>query len=312
MPGPLNLVPLERLAAEQFGVFTYAQAISAAISRSSLRVRRANGTVIEILPMVYRFHAVAESFEQRMMAAYLWGGPDAVISHSTAGSVWGLDGVVPGAVHLTLRRHTCSPAPWIIVHVAATLPSRKQGPFRLTTVPQTLLGMASEREPRLSTIMDDAIHRRLTTVAKVQALLDESPPGTRGLRALRALVAQYDRGPAIESALEARLLKLIRRHRLPEPVRQHVVIGPGRSKMRLDFAYPHLKLAVECDGFAYHGARGDWQKDLERRNRLTIAGWRVIHVTWDRISQHPGAVIRELRRALDAADSPPFRVSGSW
>ncbi|HVF12690.1 MAG TPA: DUF559 domain-containing protein [Actinomycetota bacterium] len=305
MPGPQDLVPLERIAAKQFGVFTYDQALSVDISRSCLRVRRANGAVIEMLPLVYRFNAVAESFEQRIMAAYLWGGRDAVISHSTAGLIWGCDGVAPGPVHLTLAMHTRSPDSWMIVHTG-TPPSRKRALFRVTTMPQTLLGMASERLPRLGTIFDDAIHRRLTTIDDVRALMDESPPGTRGLRGLRALVAQYDTGPALESALEARLLKLIRQHRLPEPVRQHVVLGPNGSKIRLDFAYPHLKLAIECDGFAYHGARGDWQKDLDRGNRLTIAGWRVIHVTWEQVCKHPEAVIRQIRAALDAADPTTF------
>ncbi len=44
----------------------------------------------------------------------------------------------------------------------------------------------------------------------------------------------------------------------------------------LDFANPKAKVAIECDGAAYHT---DWQKDQARDKALNAAGWVVFRFT---------------------------------
>ena len=36
-------------------------------------------------------------------------------------------------------------------------------------------------------------------------------------------------------------------------------------------------LAIETDGYRWHAGKARWQKDLSRRNRLTVVEWRVMH-----------------------------------
>lgn len=95
-----------------------------------------------------------------------------------------------------------------------------------------------------------------------------------------------------------RLLRCIRRGRLPEPARQFEVRDRGKLFARVDLAYPDVRLAIEADGYRYHSGRVAWQRDLERRNSLTSLGWRVIHVTWNDVVSGGERVLVEIRQAL--------------
>jgi len=99
--------------------------------------------------------------------------------------------------------------------------------------------------------------------------------------------------------LEDALLRVLRRGGLPEPVRQYEVAG-----VRLDFAYPHLRLGIEADSRIWHGGRLDVQRNSDKANVLMARGWRVLHVTWfdllQRWRQVVGAVSDELAVACPA------------
>jgi very-short-patch-repair endonuclease len=64
-------------------------------------------------------------------------------------------------------------------------------------------------------------------------------------------------------------------------------------------------VALECDGYRFHGARHQWKRDLERRTALGRLGWRVLHFTWDDVRDRPEWVVDEVRRSLRA--DPPQR-----
>lgn len=50
----------------------------------------------------------------------------------------------------------------------------------------------------------------------------------------------------------------------------------GRN-FRIDCALPELWLALEMDGWQYHGKyKGNFQADRERQNLLVIEGWRIL------------------------------------
>lgn len=52
----------------------------------------------------------------------------------------------------------------------------------------------------------------------------------------------------------------------------------------LDFANPKAKVAIECDGAAFHT---DWQKDRARDNILGEDGWTVYRFTGRQCAQEP-------------------------
>jgi very-short-patch-repair endonuclease len=69
---------------------------------------------------------------------------------------------------------------------------------------------------------------------------------------------------------------------------------------RLDFAWPLLLLAVECDGFEHHGRRLVWKRDRRRIAALELQG-RIIHVTWDDITSRPNETVARIQLALTRA-----------
>lgn len=50
-----------------------------------------------------------------------------------------------------------------------------------------------------------------------------------------------------------------------------------RRRFRLDIAYPWHGVAIESDGWNWHGRYlGDFKRDRERDRLLTLSGWRVL------------------------------------
>jgi Transcriptional regulator, AbiEi antitoxin len=98
----------------------------------------------------------------------------------------------------------------------------------------------------------------------------------RGCRQLRDLVPRAT--PLAESPGESWTRLAILDAGLPAPSLQWGVELPAYGAVRLDLAYPHLKIAVEYDGEEFHGAahRGH---DARRRAALRREGWCVIVVT---------------------------------
>lgn len=77
---------------------------------------------------------------------------------------------------------------------------------------------------------------------------------------------------------------------------EHAV--PGR-KYRVDIAVPESMLAIEVDGWEWHGKhKGDFQRDRERQNLLTIHGWRILRFTAKDIRQDLAGCIEMVQLAL--------------
>ena len=68
----------------------------------------------------------------------------------------------------------------------------------------------------------------------------------------------------------------------------------GRLITVPDFAWPDLKLAVYCDGFAVHGNRDTLELDSRKRNFLVSHGWMVLSYWGRTILKDPGACARQV------------------
>ena len=134
--------------------------------------------------------------------------------------------------------------------------------------------------------------RGFAALPSVRALAEEQRG--RGCRRARAACALAD-GRA-ESPQETRLRLLLVRSSLPTPIAQFTVRDPGGLVARVDFAWPHLRVALEYDG-AWHGGPGQFAEDRQRLNRLTAAGWRVVFVTAADL-HHPEALLSRLAAVL--------------
>jgi hypothetical protein len=112
----------------------------------------------------------------------------------------------------------------------------------------------------------------------------------------RHVLSTVDAGSGSVPESEARLL--FASAGLPAPTTQFVVRDGHRFIARLDFAWEEALLAVEIDGFAYHSASGDFQRDRSRQNIVQLQGWLVLRFTVADIRDNPDEVVAQIRSAL--------------
>lgn len=108
---------------------------------------------------------------------------------------------------------------------------------------------------------------------------------------LQALNVSRSSPPTSDTPIEKALLEAIRAGgRLPEPVAQFSYVDASGKQLTIpDFAYPDRKIAIYCDGFAYHGNREVLEKDAVRRNLLQSKGWAVLTFWGRQILRNPQA-----------------------
>jgi hypothetical protein len=174
--------------------------------------------------------------------------------------------------------------------------------LRVTEMSRTLFDVASEVSHEvLEEALDDALRRGLVSLARMKLRLAEHEgkrlPGVKRMRAL--IEGRAGQGSIPESVFETRLLRLLSEAGLPRPVIQHEIKDSGRLVARVDFAFPQSMVAVEADGYRWHGGRRGWERDLARRTRLASLGWRVLHVTWTDLTNRPEQTLDLVRGALD-------------
>lgn len=74
-----------------------------------------------------------------------------------------------------------------------------------------------------------------------------------------------------------------------------VSIGP----YRVDFAYFHGRMVVECDGHEWHSTKEARTRDAERDRYLMKEGWKVIRVTGSEIHSNLDKCIRDIEEIFD-------------
>jgi very-short-patch-repair endonuclease len=95
------------------------------------------------------------------------------------------------------------------------------------------------------------------------------------------------------SGLESRLLRLCRRHRLPNPA-----VNAPVGQFVVDFLWREQRLIVEVDGWESHRTRSAFEADRARDARLKLLGYDVLRFTWRQITSDPAAVARTIGALL--------------
>ncbi len=75
----------------------------------------------------------------------------------------------------------------------------------------------------------------------------------------------------------------------------------GTIVAEIDFADPHLRIAIEVDGRAFHSDHRSFERDRRRQNMLVLKGWMILRFTWERIVHDPQGVIAEVDAAIEHA-----------
>jgi very-short-patch-repair endonuclease len=248
-------------------------------------------------PGTLRHAAFTVTWEGKLWAIQLWAGPSGVISHEAAGALYGLDGCRAGVVAVTLPRGTRHHHRLVPMHETThgiVMPRTRDG-LRLASPEQTIVDLAHVRPYGDA---DDALHsalrKNLTTLDRVAALLDGRP----GTTAAREMVALATGSRPRDGKFEGDFIRRARARGFRFTAQFEVRVDGHRYF--LDFADPLRKIAIELDGFESHATRKGFQHDATRSTLLTLAGWRVLHFTWEDICDRPDWVLDCIRRAVAA------------
>lgn len=87
--------------------------------------------------------------------------------------------------------------------------------------------------------------------------------------------------------------------RLEGAVREFKGAIPDR-KHRIDIAIPAVRLAIEVDGWEWHGKhKGDFTRDRVRQNLLTQHGWRILRFTAGQIRKDVAECVDMIERSIE-------------
>ena len=296
------------LAERQHGVVGRAQLLELGIGSRAVEHRLVTGRLQRLHRSVYAVGHRALSREGRWMAAVLAGGHGAVLSHRSAAALWDLRPTTRTLIEITApqRRRLKTGIETHHANLPADETTKTRG-IPVTIVPRTLLDLAAVLPgDRVERAINEAEVRRLADALSLPALLARYPR-RRGVAVVRAILEDRDIGSTItRSELEERFLALLARSRVPRP-EVNASLRVAGAWIEVDCLWRAERLVVELDGRAFHEVATAYERDRTRDRALSVAGWRVIRVTWRQLQRDESGLAADLRSLLAqrAATMPP-------
>lgn len=285
----------EVLAVARHRVVTRQQLLGLGFSGKAIRHRLSRGRLFEVHPQVYAIGAPDLGNEGEWIAAVFACGEGALLSHRSAGALWGLVPWRGGLIDVSVPARRNPRPRGVRVHrrTAETFEvSSLIDRIAVTSVIQTFIDLATE-------LGDDEIHGAVREGDRLERV---DPEGLR--RALEGHTGQPGAGrlrtlldretfTLTDSELERRFIPIARRVGLPHPLTQVHVNG-----FRVDFYWPHLGLVVETDGLRYHRTPTQQTRDRVRDQTHTAAGMTPLRFTRAQVRWRPSVVEAVLRRTV--------------
>jgi hypothetical protein len=277
-------------------------------SASSVARWTASGDLVHVHPGVVMLPQAASDPVARARAAALWSkGP---VSHVTALALWDAAPTQEGPVHVTVpadrfpRRTT-----GVVVHrTTLSLPITRIDDVPVTSLGRTLVdawdwahrSRKRGRKGRPAVVRQAVIETVRERRVSVSSLRVESAacPVHAGRAALGHLLDLVEGGCQSELEVWGVTNVLPGPPDLPPWVQQFSVrLGNGRW-VKLDAAYPEVRVAVELDGAAFHGSREARERDLRRDSALAALGWVVLRFSYARLMSDPEGCRREIEAVI--------------
>jgi very-short-patch-repair endonuclease len=280
-----------RLAECQWGVIARSQLEQCGISVPTISRWTASGRLHRIYPRVYAVGHKAICTEGRLLAAILYAGPGAALSHVSAAHRWELVPHLPDTADVTSPRRRRSLA-GVRVHHRASVDRLMHRGLPVTPVARTLLDFASVAPlTGVRKAVAEADFKRRIDIEAIDAITGVGRRGSAKLK--RALALHRPEYVRTLSPAEDLLLDLCRSHRIPFP-QVNVPIGP----YKVDALWREARLIVEVDGSEGHGTAAQMRRDRERDLWLRGAGFAVQRYSGVQMTGSRAAVAADIRRAL--------------
>jgi hypothetical protein len=284
------------LAERQHRVVAHRQLIALGFGLGAIQHRLKNGSLYQLYRGVYAVGCRSVSLRGRIMAAVLACGPGAVASHQTAALLHGLRPSSRSVVDVTVPGRTRRGRRGIAVHAVRAFHPEDRAivdGVPVTSVARTLLDLAEVLRPRqLGRVVEEAEKLRLFDLGAVDRVCARSR-GRRGLKPLAHAIAAYREPPITQSELERIFVEVCDAAGIARP--EMNVIVAGRV---VDAVWHEPRLVVELDSRTHHLTTAAFEEDRRRDADLMLAGYRVLRITWRRLTEEPAAVVELLRRLL--------------
>ncbi len=285
-----RLIRVARVAKHQGGVIGNRQLRDCGVDRTTISRWDRGGRIHRFHPAVYAVGHTAIGIRGRLIAALLYAGPGAALSHQTAAYVWKLLPTQPNLIHVTTPRDRRS-IDGVRVHRAEITVVHHNG-YPVTTVPRTLLDLATTLEfDALRRTLAEADFLNLLDPAAIQHELGRGRAGSKPLRA--ALLAHLPELARANEGVEVKFLNLCQEAGIPIP-EVNVYVGG----FKVDCVWRAGRVIVELDSTLAHGQGAAVERDRHRDLVLRRAGFEVRRYTWRQVTRQSEAVLADLRAAL--------------
>jgi very-short-patch-repair endonuclease len=295
--------PILGLAAQQFGLFTTAQADELGLSIRMLQRWRSSGAIRLADRSVWAVRGAPVSADQRALAAVLRHGSTAVLSGASAAWLWRLHGRLPEPFEVSRIRgarsgagqctHTSRLFDSVDITVRRGIPT--------TTPLRTVFDLAGHQHiERTRKDLNDLMGRGLITLDMLDAGLDRlAARGRNGIAAMRKLIADaHDKGAPAGSNLELVVEDLLDQAGFREIERQVPVYDEDGFIARVDFGERRRRIAIEVDSDRFHHGLLDKALDATKSTRLVRCGWTIERIVEQEVWWDRPALVTRLRQLL--------------
>jgi hypothetical protein len=287
---------LARLADRQYGVVSNRQLMSLGFSSSAISRASRSGRLHRIHHAVYAVGHRSLPPHGRCLAAVLACGDRALLSHTAAAWLWGLQTRCPTVVTVTSPSDNRSRTGIRVHQSQALAPDDRTTTERIpvTALPRTLFDLAATSPHRdLTRAVDRAKRRGVLDLGAIDALLLRLF-GAPGTKSLREAIDLY-RKPVFDRARsELLFIDLIEKAGLPVPA-----LNTWVDRWEIDAYWERERFAVEVDGWETHGTRRAFEEDRLRTEEMKLAGIESVRITARRIEREPDQVGARLGRLLE-------------
>lgn len=289
---------MARLANGQHGVVGRLQLLELGLKAWEIKRWVRSGRLTPLHREAFAFGHTVLSRNGRWHAAVLACGAEAVLSHRSAGALWGLAGdsrvgidvTAPGGRQfrpgrLGIRLHRCR------FHDRRELTTHRGIP--VTSVARTLFDLAEVVNfGSLTKAWEEADRLKLLRLSEVEWVCEHGY-GRRSLRPTRRLLAEGRAAETVRSPLEERFLRFCHERGIPTPATNAHVLDH-----EVDCLWPAARLIAELDSWEFHAHRHAFERDRARDPKFLLAGYRTIRVTSRRLDTEADELAAEIKGLL--------------
>lgn len=300
----MDRASLDDVLVRQNGLASRAQLRLLGLSNAAVRRATARREWRVILPGVVSTGPGELTARQRLVAALLLAGDDAVLASTTAAAWHGVSAASDPRVHVDVPwSRNVRGAGFVVVHRTRwpDLAPWRRPPLVIASRPRAVMD-AARRAPgqdAATAVVCEAVQRRLVRLADLRHELDAGPRhGNRQARRALGLAESF-----VWSVAEADVMALVTRSAaLPEPWLNPVVEGSdGTALPTPDLWFDDVALAVQVHSWRWHAGGAEWDATVMSDGVFAEYGVTVIGVTPTAVRTDPARVLRRIEGAYAAA-----------